>query len=255
MRRIALLAIVVGFLMPFVASSPAHAQATRTWVSGVGDDVNPCSRTAPCKTFAGAISKTLAGGEISVLDPGGFGAVTITKSMSINADGVEGSILGAGTVGIQVNAGVNDVVNIRGLTIEGATTGTHGVRVLNAGTVHVSKTIIRGFKSAGTGNGVSVESANPVTVFLTDVQINNNLKGVNVHATGASGNAVFLERASLEANTQNTLFMDTANSAAAVSGSVLKTTPVFLSNGAQLNSTGNNFIAGGVGPTLTIPLK
>ena len=61
MRRIALLALAVGFLAPLLASAPAHAQATRTWVSGVGDDVNPCSRTAPCKTFAGAISKTAAG--------------------------------------------------------------------------------------------------------------------------------------------------------------------------------------------------
>ena len=81
MRRIASLALAIGFLAPFLASAPAHAQATRTWVSGVGDDANPCSRTAPCKTFAGAISKTAAGGEINCLDPGGFGAVTITKSI------------------------------------------------------------------------------------------------------------------------------------------------------------------------------
>ena len=73
-----------------VAGSLAHAQATRTWVSGVGDDANPCSRTAPCKTFAGAISKTAAGGEINVLDPGGFGAVTITKSITISSRGLRG---------------------------------------------------------------------------------------------------------------------------------------------------------------------
>src|ERR1700690_1290088 len=69
-------------------AAPANAQATRTWVSGVGDDANPCSRTAPCKTFAGAISKTLAAGEIDCLDPGGFGALTITKSLTIEADGL-----------------------------------------------------------------------------------------------------------------------------------------------------------------------
>src|SRR5215468_7208489 len=78
----------------------ASAQATRTWVSGVGDDVNPCSRTAPCKTFAGAISKTAAGGEISVLDPGGYGAVTITKSITISGNGDDTSILVSGTNGI-----------------------------------------------------------------------------------------------------------------------------------------------------------
>src|SRR3954451_11219280 len=90
--------------------TPVQAQATRTWVSGVGDDVNPCSRTAPCKTFAGSISKTAAGGEIDCLDPGGFGAVTITKAITIDCSGTFGSILASGTNGIIVNAGVNDVV-------------------------------------------------------------------------------------------------------------------------------------------------
>src|SRR6266478_5865645 len=108
------LAVCVACL---ICSSLAQAQATRTWVSGVGDDVNPCSRTAPCKTFAGAISKTAAGGEISVLDPGGFGAVTITKSITINGDGTLAGLLASLTNGIIVNAGVNDKVVIRGLSI------------------------------------------------------------------------------------------------------------------------------------------
>ena|SRR6516162_3473324 len=88
--------------MLLVASS-ASAQATRTWVSGVGDDANPCSRTAPCKTFAGAISKTAAAGEINVLDPGGFGAVTITKSIRIISDHIEAGVLVSGSNGITVN--------------------------------------------------------------------------------------------------------------------------------------------------------
>src|ERR1041385_4496677 len=89
--------VVVSFIVAI--SSVAHAQATRTWVSGVGDDANPCSRTAPCKTFAGAISKTASAGEISVLDPGGFGAVTITKSITINGDGTLAGILASLTNG------------------------------------------------------------------------------------------------------------------------------------------------------------
>src|SRR5437868_12631443 len=101
MRRIALLALVIGFLTPFLAAVPAHAQATRTWVSGVGDDANPCSRTAPCKTFAGAISKTAANGEINVLDPGGFGGLTLTKSITIRSDHVEAGVLVSGTNGIR----------------------------------------------------------------------------------------------------------------------------------------------------------
>ena len=111
-------------LMCFFFASPAFAQATRTWVSGMGDDANPCSRTAPCKTFAGAISKTAAGGEINVLDSGGFGAVTITKSITIDGAGALASILALNTNGIVIN-GANIVVNLRNLAINGAG-GTFG---------------------------------------------------------------------------------------------------------------------------------
>src|SRR5258708_4355110 len=88
---VALAVLALGF------TSMANAQASRTWVSGVGDDANPCSRTAPCKTFAGAISKTANLGEIDCLDPGGFGAVTITKSITINCDSGPGGVLVSGT--------------------------------------------------------------------------------------------------------------------------------------------------------------
>src|SRR2546423_13544781 len=90
-------------LIALAIPSSAFGQATRTWVSGVGDDVNPCSRTAPCKTFAGAISKTAVGGEINCLDSGGFGSVTITKSITIKCEGVIGGVLASGTFGINVN--------------------------------------------------------------------------------------------------------------------------------------------------------
>src|SRR3569833_2644167 len=104
MRRSALAVLAIGLILPFLASAPASAQATRTWVSGVGDDANPCSRTAPCKTFAGAISKTAAAGEINCLDPGGFGAVTVAKSMTISCEAGTAGVLVSGTNGI-VGAG------------------------------------------------------------------------------------------------------------------------------------------------------
>src|SRR3954469_2557592 len=122
-------ALLGGIVAAMLSVAPASAQATRTWVSGVGDDANPCSRTAPCKTFAGAISKTAGGGEINVLDPGGFGGVTITKSISILADHVEAGVLVSGTNAIVIAAGVNDRVVLEGLDIEGLGTGLNGVTV------------------------------------------------------------------------------------------------------------------------------
>src|SRR6059036_1485947 len=116
-------------LIALAIPATASAQASRTWVSGVGDDANPCSRTAPCKTFAGAISKTAAGGEIDALDPGGYGALTITKAITIDGGGGQvASVLVAGTNGIVVAAGVNDSVVIRNISINGiAGTGNGGI--------------------------------------------------------------------------------------------------------------------------------
>src|SRR6478672_5715691 len=110
----------------------ASAQATRTWVSGVGDDVNPCSRTAPCKTFAGAISKTASPGIINCLDPGGFGAVTITKEIQIDCTGTLGSILSSGVQGVIVNGLTTDKIILRNIDINGAGTalGTNGINLI-----------------------------------------------------------------------------------------------------------------------------
>src|SRR6476660_8897403 len=122
---------IVSFLVfVFAFASIAQAQATRTWVSGVGDDVNPCSRTAPCKTFAGAISKTAVNGEINCIDPGGFGAVTITKSITIDCHEIFASVLNAGTAGINVAfdsfaaTDVRKTVNLRNLMVQGFDSGT-----------------------------------------------------------------------------------------------------------------------------------
>src|SRR5438067_13927230 len=131
MKKLGYLSIVV--LMTFITAS-AFAQATRTWVSGVGDDANPCSRTAPCKTFAGAISKTAAGGIIDALDPGGFGAVTITKAITLEGNGTLASILASGGNGVVVNitSGVGRNVILRNLLIDGSgpVIGTNAVRFI-----------------------------------------------------------------------------------------------------------------------------
>src|SRR5258708_13981814 len=118
--------LILAVCVSALVTTGAFAQASRTWVSGVGDDVNPCSRTAPCKTFAGAISKTAPGGQISVLDPGGFGAVTITKAITIEGGEELGSVINSFTNGILINAGVNDNVILRNLQIDGVGTGVVG---------------------------------------------------------------------------------------------------------------------------------
>lgn len=145
LKKIAFAVIAVTVM----TASASHAQATRTWVSGVGDDANPCSRTAPCKTFAGAISKTAAGGYIDALDPGGFGAVTITKSITIDGGpGLAGILATVGTSGIIVNSSTAIVV-LRNLSIEGAGTGANGIRVIAAAQVHVENVTITNFANNG----------------------------------------------------------------------------------------------------------
>jgi hypothetical protein len=184
MMNRALTVAAASLAVAFLSASFAHAQATRTWVSGVGDDANPCSRTAPCKTFAGAISKTAAGGEINTLDPGGFGAVTITKSITIDATAGLGGVLVSGTNGIIVNAGVNDVVILRNLDINGLGTGLSGVRILAGRDVYVENTKIFGF----TTRGISDERLSG-RLFVTDSVISNNT-GTGIGAAAASFTAL-----------------------------------------------------------------
>jgi hypothetical protein len=188
MRRIALLAIAAGFLTPLLASAPASAQATRTWVSGVGDDVNPCSRTAPCKTFAGAISKTATAGEINCLDPGGFGTVTITKSMTLNCLGTLGSILASGVPGITINAtAAGSKVHIRALQINGvvggtAVPGTIGIRILAAAVVTIEDTVVTQFAQQGV---LDTRSTTNNKLFITKSVISSNSgTGIGLNATG-----------------------------------------------------------------------
>jgi hypothetical protein len=187
MRRIALFAIGFCFFAPLLASAPAHAQATRTWVSGVGDDANPCSRTAPCKTFAGAISKTAAAGEINCLDPGGFGVVTITKSISIVCHHTLGGILSAGTNGVIINALASDKVVLKGLDINGVNTGLNGIRVISAGAVTIEDVTI-----ANTSQwGIQINNTALHTFQVTRVTTTNNtLGGMQVRPSNAGAVAV-----------------------------------------------------------------
>jgi hypothetical protein len=218
MTRRTLVSFVV-VLSTLAVASFAHAQATRTWVSGVGDDVNPCSRTAPCKTYAGAISKTAAGGIISTLDPGGFGAVTITKSITIEGTGTLGHILNAGTNGIIINVtavGDPGVVVLRDLSLHGFGTGLNGIRILSAAEVYVQNVNIQ--NNATDGINIEPTAAGSVTkVFVQNSRIfNNGGKAIEVIPTGTATVQLVVEDSVLSGNTSRGLDLTGNNNSVAI---------------------------------------
>lgn len=186
MNSIKTFRFIIGILAISFINAAAHAQATRTWVSGVGDDVNPCSRTAPCKTFAGAISKTAAGGEISVLDPGGYGAVTINKAITINGTGGLAGILSAGTIGIIVNAGADDNVIIRDISINGASTGTYGIRYIAGGSLMVDHCRINSIRGSVGSRGIDVAMSSSGKLKVLDTVIEDVAED-GIHLTTTAG--------------------------------------------------------------------
>jgi Right handed beta helix region len=294
-RRIAALSLsAAALLAAAVLPASASAQATRTWVSGVGDDANPCSRTAPCKTFAGAISKTAAGGQISVLDPGGFGCVTITKSITIKGKGAGYSSITAsgGTSCITVNAAATDRVAIYGVDLFipfGNPASGNGIRVLSAASVRVEDSEIYGFTGAGimfeptvansrlvvqnssiynntntagtSGLGVRVEpsGSGSAKVTIKDSRIDDNVNGVISNITGTQPVSVSILRSSITGNSGNGLLPIGANSIFRLGGSDVSENGTGLNPvGGQIISWGDNHVAGNTtdgNPTSTIAPK
>jgi hypothetical protein len=225
-KIVSMLNLALAIAVCAFCASLASAQAIRTWVSGVGDDANPCSRTAPCKTFAGAISKTAAGGEISVLDPGGYGAVTITKAVTISGVGTLAGISHSGSNGIIVNAGASDVVIIRNILLSGGGTAPNGIRYLGGQQLIVENTNI----AAVTGNGIDVALSAAGNLTVRDTAIKDcggagisigaggtptaSLDNVRIHGCGtgltvATGNAT-ISRSILSQNTNQALVVSAA---------------------------------------------
>ncbi|MDB5580636.1 MAG: hypothetical protein JWR80_5812 [Bradyrhizobium sp.] len=283
MRKTGLSLVLFGLLaVVSLPTTSAHAQATRTWVSGVGDDVNPCSRTAPCKTFAGAISKTAAGGEIDCLDPGGFGAVTVTKSMTIDCTGVSGGILAASSNGVIVNAGVNDKVVLRNLVIQGTisvNTGVNGIRWLAGKELQLDRVVVQGFTTqcvdvnktaAGTlyvvnsyftecPNGINMTSTAPFVIASVD---SSNFNGVSANGVAVGANSIAnisnstfsssgVSGASVSAsgaflNLNKNVFRNNTTAISAVSGANLRTVDNDLfDNTTGINATGASWVSAG----------
>jgi len=255
MRKFVLpiVAILVGIFAVTLNAAPASAQATRTWISGVGDDANPCSRTAPCKTFAGAISKTAAAGEINVLDPGGFGAVTITKAITLRADHVEAGVLVAGTNGINVAAGPMDTVVLEGLDFDGSGTGLTGVSITSGAKVYIIRCAIRRF----TQNGVNMASTTGGGhVFINDSTINLNAGGVNVQS--GVNNIASITNSFILSNTSFGVQANGTSNIVGVQTSVINDNPAgisLLNSGTAVSVGPSNLVTGAGAFTSTIAFK
>ncbi|HEX8653588.1 MAG TPA: right-handed parallel beta-helix repeat-containing protein [Pyrinomonadaceae bacterium] len=206
MRRITFMmktTMALGMLL--LGCTLAQAQA-RTWVSGTGNDMDPCSRTAPCKTFAGALSKTSAGGQINVIDAGAYGPVTITKAITIDASESFAGILGTGTNGIVVNAGDKDVVVIRGLTIDGNESGLDGITFIAGGKLHVEDCRITHFSQ----RGINFAPTDKSELFVKDTIIRDNVQaGILVQPTTGAA-TVSIEHTRLEGNANGLSVVDSA---------------------------------------------
>ena len=212
---------VIAAVVAASSYTAVHAQATRTWVSGTGSDANPCSRSAPCQTFAGAMAKTIANGEINCLDPGGFGSVTINKSITIDCTGTLGGILNAGGVnGVIINDSTSTAPNtsdviLRGLTIDGAgsTPGLNGIRFISGRSLVVQDVLIQ---NQNNGSGISIVPNSSVEVDLEDVTITDSGNGVHIQPTGSTG-ALRAEFRNLRAtnNSGNGIGIDTTGNTAA----------------------------------------
>jgi hypothetical protein len=273
MRKTPLIPVICGAMFSVVVVIPAHAQATRTWVSGVGDDANPCSRTAPCKTFAGAISKTAAGGIINCIDPGGFGAVTITRSITIDCTATFAGILASGTNGINVSAAATDVVTLRGLSIEGAPgTGLIGINATTGTILHVenckifafrggaaiginyappagvtgrlfmSNTVVADNGSSGSNGGIVIKpvGSGSARVVLDRVQLTNNSNGLRADGSGNTGGVSVTFRDSIAAGNAVNGITSTSPSAGSVTVVFVDRSSLFNNGSAGFQSDGPN---------------
>ena len=228
--------VVLGILL--LGCSMAQAQASRTWVSGVGDDFNPCSRTAPCKTFAGAYPKTADGGVINVIDAGGYGSVTIGKSITIDASESYGGILAPDSNGIVVNAKDTDVVTLRGLTIDGLGTGYEGIKHISGGKLTVEDCRIIGFPN----RGIYSIADNKSQLIVKDTIIRDSGgAGILVQPPAGASARVTVEHCRLEGN-QNGL---------SVSDSVQAT----VRDSVAANNTNNGFLALGSNAAVSLTIE
>jgi hypothetical protein len=186
MSRFAFLLAVIGMLCPAVLVAPAEATSARTFVSGSGNDGNPCTRALPCLTFAGALAQTSPRGEVNCIDAGAYGTVTISFAVTISCEAGTAGVLTSVATAIFINASASDNITLRGLDINGLGTADVGVGIQLAKSVHIENCAIRGFRAGANSTAIvtSLGSTNTVFIFVTDSVLTGNSIGISLRSSG-----------------------------------------------------------------------
>ena len=210
--------LAAGVIALLVASSPALALSSRTFVSGVGSDTGSCPLATPCRTFAYALTQTAPSGEIIVLSSAGYGAVTITQAVSIiNTSNFAGVTVASGN-GITINAGTTDSVTLRGLTVDGGGTGSNGIVFNSGGKLTIDQCYLMNFVGAGsTGDGILMQptSGNSDIIITNTTASNNQYVGVSYFASGTATATIAIDRVSANNNTYGIALNNNSSSGAA----------------------------------------
>lgn len=210
-----------------------------TWMSGgTGDDANPGSRSFPTLTLAATITKTNAGGQISAIDAGNYGGVTISKAITIDGSSVPFEIIVAGSIGINVTAGPNDVVILRHILLNGVEAGTTAIQFTSGQQLIIEDCNIVGF----TGTDIVVNLTNAANVVIRNTTISGGTTGISVNGTTSPVN-VLLDGVSIEETTTSGVdallgFIDVNNSSISQNSGI-----GVLADGTSLISCKNTLFA------------
>jgi hypothetical protein len=243
-------AFLLMLIVTALAGMPAQAQ--RVFVSGTGLDTNPCTRTQPCRTFQQAYNTVPANGEIEALDPAGYGPLTITHGISIQAHGFGGIIqtVSCNTcAAILISVTTSDPVTLNGLLLDGAGMGLNGILITAGPSVQVLNSVVRHF-----GNGISDNtSTNGSNLLIEDTVASDNFTGIIVAPSGGANIQATLNRITAN-NNQNGVVNDLGNMT--IANSVMSTNgnAGLFNNGVTWlaktvisgNTTGINALAGTV---------
>jgi hypothetical protein len=231
-------------------TTPAHARA-RVFVASYGNDANPCTFGSPCKTFQQAVNVVDAGGEVTAIDSAGFGPLNITKAVTITSPaGVEAGIVpAAGADAIDINAGANDAIVLRGLTLNGSSVGSNGIVLNSGGSLTVTNCVAQNFvgNSNVTGNGIFIQpTSGSISFTITDtlVSSNSHFGILYLPPLGSSANATgVIDHVTATYNQFGIANIPSSSG----------TTVVALSNSVASNNVSDGIIANNSGPlTLSI---